>query len=78
MNGVLSVFNLLSTFKYIKKEKYIVSKEDNDLLIQYWKAYKIYKVLKISDFRNAVVNYSVIKNVTFSKACDEMCEKLKL
>ena len=70
------VFNIILTLKELKKEPYVIDKDDMNMLYTYWKLYDINKYMTIKGFRKCVVLYSIHTGKNLRSACDELCKKI--
>ncbi len=70
------VFNTMLIFKNIKKESYIIDKEDIFVIYNYWKIYGFNKHMTFRGFRKCVVEYSVFSGKTLHNACEDLSKKI--
>lgn len=57
------IFELISKIKDVKKQKLIILKSEEKIIIQFYFLYKMYRYISLWKFRNAVLN-NQIENIT--------------
>jgi hypothetical protein len=56
---MIEMFKLLSSLKYIKKQKLIVDIEDEKIMYNYYKLIRRIKNIKYNKFREIIINYRI-------------------
>jgi hypothetical protein len=72
-----NVFRLISLMKDVKKDKLLISKDDEKLFFQSYFKYNIWKKTTYNKWRNCIINYSIDNTVLFNQSIDYFVDWLK-